>query len=433
MVQVLPFHGLRYAPGLAGPAVVAPPYDVIDPAAHRALLGRSPHNVVRLILGDADAGPGWHADAADTLRAWERAGVLVRDARPHLYGYRQTFRAPDGTARTRTGLVARVRLEPWGHGIHRHEQTRRGPRADRLRLMRAVDANLSPVFGLYRDPAGDLARWLRPPERPAVNALVDGVGEAFWPITDAVAERVLIDALAERDVVIADGHHRYETALAYRDLRNEDPSGSALNGPRPWDYVMMVLVAVEDPGLLVLPTHRVVARAAVPEASTLLAALQADFSVQPVDRGTLGAAAAAAGRDGVALGLCLDGAGRYLLRLKDPAAARRAAPAGQEPVADLDVSVLQNLILAPHLGISAEALSGGDAVGYTIDEKEACDAVQAGQAGAAFILNPTDVEQVWSVAVAGATMPPKSTYFSPKLLTGLVIHPLGEGNTPEQR
>ncbi len=176
MVQVLPFHGLRYAPGLAGPAVVAPPYDVIDPAAHRALLGRSPHNVVRLILGDADAGPGWHADAADTLRAWERAGILVRDARPHLYGYRQTFRAPDGTARTRTGLVARVRLEPWGHGIHRHEQTRRGP-APTVCASCAPSTPTSARSLASTATRRDLARWLRPPERPAVNALVDGVGE----------------------------------------------------------------------------------------------------------------------------------------------------------------------------------------------------------------------------------------------------------------
>ncbi len=431
MVEVLPFRGLRYAPGLAGADVLAPPYDVIDEPAQRVLLARSPYNVVRLILGEPGAGPRWHAGAARALQHWQDDGVLVRDARPLLYGYQQTFRSPDGRLLTRSGLCACVRLSPWGDGVHRHEHTRSGPRADRLRLLRATDADLSPVFGLYRDPAGDLVRWLQPPERPSVHAIVDGVGEVFWPIEDPAALRAIPAALARRDVVIADGHHRYETALAYRDERNAALPGAPRDASargRPWDYVLMVLVAAEDPGLLVLPTHRVITGAAAVDPQRLLRSLAEDFVTERVERGSLRDAAADAAESGstVAMGLCLDGAGRWLLRLRDPAAALRHALPDQARIAALDVSVLQNLILGPRLGICPQALAGGDAVRYTISEDEACADVERGEARAAFVLNPPSVEQVWSAALAGATMPQKSTYFYPKLLTGLVIQPLSE-------
>ncbi len=423
MVQVLPFRGLRYGPQHTGAEVLAPPYDVIDAEGQRDLIARSPHNVVRLILGEPSDGPNWHAAAAARMRAWQEEGVLQRDEQPRLYGYQQRFRDADGVARVRTGLLGRVRLRDWGEGIHRHEHTRVGPRADRLRLTRAVQANLSPVFGLYRDPAGDIAHRLTPPEQPAVDATVNGVREAFWPIEDPRATEAISAALAERDVVIADGHHRYETALAYAEERRAAEGHPA--GPRPYDYVLMYLAAAEDPGLLVLPTHRVVSGVDAFDGRALLRRLAADFLVEAVNgHGTLREALAASSNGAAALGLCLGAGGEHVLRLREPAAAARAALPGQEAIAHLDVTVLQNLVLAPHLGISPAQLATGEHVRYTISEGEACRAVQAGDAQAAFLLNPPSVEEIWEAAAGGATMPQKSTYFYPKLLTGLVIHPL---------
>jgi uncharacterized protein (DUF1015 family) len=326
----------------------------------------------------------------------------------------------------RTGFLGRVRLRPWGEGIHRHEHTRVGPRADRLGLTRATGANLSPVFGLYRDPAGELARPLAPPAGAAatVDAVVDGVREVFWPIEDPEAIAALSAGLAERDVVIADGHHRYETALAYAEERRAAEGHPA--APQPYDYVLMYLSAAEDPGLLVLPTHRVITGVERLDAPALLARLARDFSLHDVNgRHTLGEALAGASGDVATLGLCLAG-GQYLLTLRDPSSARRAARPGQEAIAHLDVAVLQNLVLAPHLGISPEVLATGEHVRYTISEEEACGAVRAGRAQAAFLLSPPSVAEIWEAAAHGATMPQKSTYFYPKLLTGLVIHPLSD-------
>jgi uncharacterized protein (DUF1015 family) len=430
MVEIAPLRGLRYSGPYSGGAVFAPPYDVISPAQQRGYLARSPYNVVRLILGPTPGDTGWYDEAAATLSRWISGGVLARDPSPVLYGYQQHFALGQGpAARTfvRSGFVARVRLQEWGQGIYRHEQTRVAPRADRLRLMRAVGANLSPVFGLYADPQLELRPRLVPPAQAAVDYRDDeGVRQVFWPIADPAAIAALVGALATRNVVIADGHHRYETALTYRAERR------ALEGspaePQPYDYVLMYLTAAEDPGLCILPTHRVISGGPALDGSTLLPALRRDFGLEPVaDPAQLVAAVAAAGRSGVALGACLGAAGTWVLRLKSLEAARQAAGADVADVlAELDVHVLQSLVLAPHMGISRELLATGERVSYTIDAAEACGLVAQGSAQAAFILNPTTIGQVWRAALGGVTMPQKSTYFYPKLLTGLVLNPLAE-------
>ncbi len=428
MVQVLPLRGLCYGPRYAGAAVYAPPYDVIGPEEQVGLLRRSPHNVVRLILGPNAGDEHWHGAAAATLERWVAEGVLVRDALPAFYGYCQRFTLADRQVRVRCGFVGRVRLHEWGDGIYRHEHTRSAPRLDRLRLLRATHTNLSPVLGLYRDAEGELSSWLRPPARPAVSFSDDeGVEQSFWRITEPAAIAALEEAMARREIVIADGHHRYETALAYRAERR------ALEGDppqaQPYDYVLMYLTAADDPGLVILPAHRVIAGEPFPEGPALLRSLEADFQVTPWDgRETLTAAIASAAHGANALGICLGSAGTWVLRLRSPEHARHAAE-GQVPaeLAMLDVNILQNLILRPHLGITPEVLADTERVSYTIHEGEACQQVQTGQARAAFILNPTTVEQVWQAATHGMTMPQKSTYFYPKLLTGLVLNPLEEG------
>jgi len=286
---------------------------------------------------------------------------------------------------------------------------------------------MSPVFGLYSDTAGTLDRFLEPPEEPLLDEVpVDGVRHTFWRIDDAESVEELRSQIASRDIVIADGHHRYETALAYqaerRDAEGDPP------GVRPYDYVLMYLAAVEDPGLWILPTHRIVLGRNGRDPARLVEALRGDFDVVPVAPDeSLSAAAARAADHTVAIGVCTGQGERWVLRLKDLSRAYRGMPPEVEGgMAELDVNVLQNLILEPHLGIDTETLARTEQVAYTIDEGEACSRVVSGEAQAAFILNATRIEQVWSAAERGLTMPQKSTYFHPKLLTGLVINPLDE-------
>ena len=427
MVEFLPLRGLCYSPKYAGPAVYAPPYDVISQDQQRRYLARSPYNIVRLILGPSPDDQGWHAEAAATLEAWASQGVLVRDPTPRFYGYRQHFTLPDGHRHVRTGCIGRMRLCAWREGVYRHEHTRTGPRIDRLRLTRATRMNLSPIFGLYYDPSGELARWLEPPAQPALDFQdEEGVRQIVWPIEDAGTIARIVQGMSNREVVIADGHHRYETALAYQAERRAAEGDPAQL--RPYDYALIYLTASEDPGLCILPSHRVVAGGPTIQSRRLLPALERDFDLLPLrDSRSLSEPVAEAARGTVAIGLCLREAGSWVLRLKDLGIARRAAKAcGSDDLAELGVCVLQNLILEPHLGISPEVLATTERVSYTIHETEARERVRSGKAQAAFILNPTTVEQVWQAAQRGMTLPQKSTYFYPKLLTGLVFNLLDE-------
>jgi len=415
MVDIAPFRGLVYRADLANAPVYAPPYDVVSPEKHRALLDRHEFNAVRLILPETAGRRDWHQDAARTLAAWQEGKVLVRDATARLYAYQQRFRLGDGEECVRTGFLARVRLVPWGEGIYRHERTKVGPRADRLGLVRATRMNMSAVFGLYHDPDLSLHAWLKPPEDVAVDVWQDGVHEIFWPIVETEAIRALVAGLTTRKVVIADGHHRYETALAYRDERRaQEGSENRLHG---YDYVMIYLTAVEDPGMLVLPTHRVVVGAGLPDESTLLTGLGSDFRVQKVSG--LALALSECTNDDRAIGMYLGRGSEYLLWPQE-------SSLGDSK--DLAVSVLQERIMAPYLGISTQDLATGESVQYTTNASEACWQVDEGRARAAFLLRPTPLDRVWDSALRGVAMPQKSTYFYPKLLSGLVLNPLDDGN-----
>ena len=432
MVDLAPMHGLRYSDTYADERVYAPPYDVIDPERRRRLLDKSPYNMVRLILGGEPGNIEWHARAAETMARWIAEGVLVRDRQPALYGYRQHFRDANGRPRVRTGVMGRVRLSPWGGPIHRHEHTRIEPRLDRLRLTRAVRANLSPVFGLYRDPGDDVRHLLVPPQDDRdPDLLVDlvdeeGVRHLLWRIADPSTIGAVTTGLASREVIVADGHHRYETALAYQ-LERREASGNP-TGVQPYDYVLMYLAAVEDPGLCILPAHRIVRVAKGLDPERVLAVLRQDFEVSPVSVGVrLSTAAAEAGNHAVAIGVCFGPDSQWVLRLKERSAARRGpSPAPGSGLAETDVSVLQNLILERHLGIDKETLARTERVTYTTDEDEACACAARGEGQVAFILNATPIEQVWAAAERGLTMPQKSTYFHPKLLSGLVMNPLDD-------
>jgi uncharacterized protein (DUF1015 family) len=425
MVDLVPFRGLRFGDGFARPSVFAPPYDVISPTLRAALLAQDAHNVVHIDLGPGESDPGWYAEAAGRLRAWETSGVLRRDGQPALYGYLQEFTLADGVQRSRLGVLGRVRLTPWGQGIYRHEHTRVGPRQDRLNLMRATRAQLSPVWGLYEDPAGEISALLAPPERPWMDLTdADGVRHCFWPITEEAPLVRLVGALAQRAVVIADGHHRYETALTYRDEMRAAEGNPA--GDRPYDFVLMYLTAAFDPGLVILPTHRVVTLPNPPDWPDVLNALAHDFEVIAVPpHANLSMAISTPADGAVTLGAYLGRAGAYVLRLRDVDQARKGARTLQEAeLADLDVSVLQNLVLEKRLGVTREMLAHSNVLSYTIHEAEARQMVDAGGAHAAFMLNATTMDQIWSASLRDVTMPQKSTYFYPKLLTGLVLNPL---------
>ncbi len=312
-----------------------------------------------------------------------------------------------------------------GEANLRHEHTRAAPRADRLNLMRATRAQLSPVFGMISDPKGRLTQWLQAPQVPAVDLLdQEGTRQIFWPITDTNTIAELQEFLAPCDVVIADGHHRYETALVYRDERH-NAIGDASH-PQPCDYVLMYLGSGQDTGLVILPTHRVISAEPRIDTQTLLTRLALDFDITPAANSqSLASAIRRITAISPSFGLYLGRNSRWVLRLRDSQAAQQPESlTGGADLAELDVSVFQHLISEPCYHIDTDGLAQSERVRYTIFENEACDWVDAGQAQAAFILNPTSLQQVWQAARNLVTMPQKSTYFYPKLLTGLVIHAL---------
>ncbi|HLX35117.1 MAG TPA: DUF1015 domain-containing protein [Candidatus Limnocylindrales bacterium] len=433
MPLVQPFRALRYAseivPDLA--AVVAPPYDVIDADERRGLAARDPRNVVRLDLPISE--PGDEPDeryrrAARTLSAWRSDGTLHRDPKPSIYPYEQTYRVP-GTdvEHRRRGLFARVRLEPFGEGsgIRPHELTMAAPKEDRYRLLRATNVNTSPVVGLYEDPSGLVPGWLGHLDAPPVSELVDdaGVRHRLWLVPadrDVVAD--VCERLGAGPITLADGHHRYETALRYADERRTGaPAGADAPG---WASILMLLLEPVEGPLTVLATHRVLTGIAGSD-HVGMDALPELFDVRPADRDGL---TRAFGPAGVGAG----GRGRFGLWTRDGGfvlTARRDAleaglPAGGPALRGLDVT-LAGVAIERLTGIDATATEGGR-IRYTKDVAEALRWVdeRVGGADAALLLEPTPESAIIAVAAEGDVMPQKSTYIYPKALTGLVINPL---------
>jgi uncharacterized protein (DUF1015 family) len=433
---IRPFRALRYDPDVVGDlgAVVAPPYDVLSEHDRRRLFARNPKNVVRLDApGDepGDADDERYRRAARTLAAWRSDGTLHKDPRAAIYVSEQTFLVP-GTdvERTQRGFFARLRLEPLepGSGVRPHERTLAAAREDRYRLLRATGVNTSPVVGLYDDPSGRAAAILA--ELAAAPAAIDvrdddGTRHRLW-VVDAdgpAAERVaeLVSIASAGPVTIADGHHRYETALRYRDERRmsrsceEDPA---------FDYLLMLFLETTAEPLTVLPTHRLVVGLGDDGVDVLWGALDELFDVEPAGRDELiDQFGGAAGRGGDGrFGLWTRGRGARLT-------ARRSAfeallPPGGSAGRGLDVVVL-GAALDRLSGIAPESVATSERVRFTKSAADALDAVDAGRDGAdaAFLLEPTPVASIQAVAADGDVMPQKSTYFLPKALTGLVINP----------
>lgn len=425
MAEVRPFRGLRYAPDIDPALTIAPPYDVISAAQQDALYGRSPHNIVRIEYGkpqaaDTDA-DNRYTRAARDLRAWRDTGVLRLDDAPALYAYRQEF-AWAGQRYARHAVFTALRLEEWAKGIVRpHEYTLANPKADRMSLLRATRTQVSPVYSIVRSAQGAPLPELR--GETVLDCEADGQRHVLSAVTDAAAVAAYAAAVAGAGVYIADGHHRYETALAYRD--EVRAAAARWTGEEAENFVLMALTAADDPGLVVLPTHRLVNPRQVPaDADQRIAAR---FEVRDLDAIPLEHAMGALGAETAPSFLMAGpGAGSLrLLTLRDRASVEALMPDEQSAAwKRLDVNVLQYGILLDVFGIDDAALAAGGAVSYIQEAAEACDAVARGSAHAAFLLNATPVEQVLAVADADGRMPQKSTYFYPKLPTGLVLRPL---------
>ncbi|MGE5598654.1 MAG: DUF1015 domain-containing protein [Bacteroidota bacterium] len=423
MAEIFPFRGWRYNTDLVDPGMVtAPPYDVISPAGQEFYYRRHPENVIRLILGREEPGDDGarnkYTRARGFLDDWRGRGVLVREKEPAFYLYRQDFMLLGGAAAHRAGLVADLTLSSYGEGIVRpHERTLAKPKEDQLRLMRATGFQLSQIFLLYEDPAGELRPILNPrPEKPAAD-LVDpeGVRHRLWPLADPRLREDIAAFFAPRPVYIADGHHRYETALAYRDERRAaglPPDGS--------DRVAVVLVEMDQPGMVVQPTHRAVHSLPEWDEGAFRAALSQFFHLERFAGDIEALAEKVAGRPH-AFGFLFPG-GAHLAVLADEAAALAAMPAERAPAwRRLDVSILHSLVFGRLLGLTEEAQTRQENLVYTREASEAGKLVAEGQAQFAVLLGPTPVRAVKDVADAGETMPQKSTYFWPKLLSGLVM------------
>ena len=437
MPEIRAFRALRYNPDAVPDLarVVAPPYDVISPAQRAVLAARDPRNVVAIDLpvdlpGAADPDEKYRA-AARTFARWRSDGTLSKDPRPALYVYEQAYTPPgSGARRTQRGFYARVKLEAFGpgSGILPHERTLRGPREDRHKLMRASGANFSGVMGLYSDSSGAASRLLA--DAAAGGAIADVIDDdtvrhRLWMLPDdgptAAAVATLREVAGRDPITIADGHHRYETALRYRDERRltssqeEDPA---------FDYLLMLLLETGGGSLTVFPTHRVARGLA--DGAGLLTTAHALFDVEPADAATLA-------REFGPAALAPGGAGRFGLWTRAGGAiltARREAfgaflPAGGDALRRLDVTLLA-AALEQLGGIDRAATASGGRVAYTKSAVEAMAWVDGAVDGAdaAFLLEPTPVAEIVAVAVAGDVMPQKSTYFYPKPLSGFVINPL---------
>jgi uncharacterized protein (DUF1015 family) len=417
VADVLPLRALHYDPTVVGSLsdVVAPPYDVIDAPQRAALAARSPYNIVAVDLPQGGGDP--YAVASELFETWQLQGALVRDRQPAIWAHIQDYTGPDGVRRSRRGCFCRVRVEEYGPGRERpHERTHPGPREDRLRLTRATRANISPIFSLYSDPEGLAWRALEPATRGAPWGEVSdaaGTSHRLWRVGDPDAIAAVQHATQAAELLIADGHHRYETARAYAE---------EVGGEGDHRYLLMCLVALEDPGLTVFPTHRLLSGLDSTRRERLRETLRRDFEATEVPLERL---APTPGSGPLQLGY-IDGEERRPLRLtlKDQAIADAALPGYSKAYRQLDTGVLETLLLKGALDLTDEDISHLRGLRYARDAEEALALVHSGECDVAFLMRPTPVAQVRDVAAAGENMPPKSTYFFPKLLTGLLFNPL---------
>ncbi|MDO8547743.1 MAG: DUF1015 domain-containing protein [Nitrospirales bacterium] len=434
MAEILPFRGVLYDPAKAGDitSVVAPPYDVIGPAEQAAFYARHPGNIIRLELGQEQPGDSpqesRYTRARHFLQEWLRNGLLQRDATPAIYLYAVEYRSRGGQTRTMRGFLSLVKLEEFGTGrIFPHENTRAAAKDDRYQLLEACRSNFSPIFSLYSDAEGAIIRTLeRTVEKGQPRFAVtdaDGVRHLLWTVSDQKALDRVVAAMKPLPLFIADGHHRYESALRYRNAQQQ---ASGNKGPLPSDWVLMYFSNLDDPGLTILPTHRVLPGPLPCPAPEFRQRLAETFNVETIafTKETesaarakfLGALQAARGTNAHVMGLIVRGESRYeVLTLTAEGLSRLGTSARER----LDVSILQQMVFRGAMRMEPK---DEERLIYIKDEEDVLAAMARGEGELAVLLNPPRVTEVKDVARAGDRMPHKSTYFYPKPLTGLVIN-----------
>ncbi len=439
MAGIYPFRAWRYNPSVVKlEEVVTQPYDKISPAMQQAYYQRSPYNLVRIILGlpelfDAERGESVYTRAARDFRAWREQGILVQEKDPCILAYAQRFTVPGShIVKERRGFIALGKLHDYAEKVvFRHEHTLSKPKSDRLNLLKATHAHFGQIFMLYSDPAGSVEKILYDGSGPAEVEVTDeyGVLHRLWKVSDPAAIRLLAAAMADKKLIIADGHHRYETALNYSkehapvsSTRNEHSTNQLPQPAFPEAAVMMTFVNMDADGLVILPTHRVVHDLASFDSAAFARAAEQFFSVEAMPSADVaGYIGALAAQKGIAF-VAVVRTGAFLLRSKSEAA--EALAGLPEHQRHLDLSYLHTILLDRLLGLDAEKVRDQTNIRYLRDAGEAVDQVRRGEADIAFLINPVTMEQLREVAFAGSVMPQKSTDFYPKLLSGLAIYAL---------
>jgi uncharacterized protein (DUF1015 family) len=431
MADIRGFRGFRYDLGRVGSLsdVVAPPYDVISPDLQAKLYARSDFNAIRLELAREDPGDdetdNRYARAARTLKEWVHGNVLRQDTARSLYIYEQEFEA-EGQTHTRRGFFARVRLEPFGKGkIFAHEQTMAGPKEDRLKLYRATGFNLSPIFSLYPDPERAVAKVLDPftlkaPPIVATDHL--GVTNRLWMVSDTNAISAVVGLMGPKPLYIADGHHRYETGLKY--LEERSASGEVPDNEAAPNFTLMMLVGMSDPGLVILPTHRLISGLSPVNTEQLERVLADHFDVVehcgPSARAAWDYLQLDGSQNALGFGTVADGRW-FVAKLRDSAVMTELAPDHSAEWRGLGVSILHKLVIER---ILREKIGGTPVCRYVHSLQEVTDDLSAKTCQVAALVPPATMEHVERIAGNLETMPAKSTYFYPKLLTGMVFNSL---------
>ena len=438
MAEVIPFKGYRYNSELIDNMadVVAPPYDVISPQGQLDLYQRHPQNIIRLILGQCKAGDteenNVYTRAAETLIQWRRDQILKQDDEPNFYITRVDFKV-DNRSFYRFGLFGGVGIRPFSDGvILPHEHTFSKVKSERLQLMQKTNANLCPIFGLYADEMGEMYELQSSLTqfRPADIDLIDddGFRHRLWCIEDNAFHVRITDFFDAKKIYIADGHHRYETALNYRDwLKSKN---SAFSPSHPANYIMMSMSSMQDPGMVILPAHRAVRALPQIQLEDFLNNISDFFEVMEMPegvglRGNLDAAMRILEENATrnAIGVMMKNPKAFKILLLKPGMMDQLFEKEIEtPLRDLDVTVLTHLVFIRLLGLSQAALDDQGKIQYCTDPGLAADMVESEDVSAAFLLNPTKIEQVQRIAEAGLTMPRKTTYFFPKAISGQVFN-----------
>ena len=436
MASINPFRALRYDPSRVSLSqVVTQPYDKITPEMREGYYGASPYNLVRVILGKSSPsdqpGDNVYTRAAGFFHDWRRQGILVPDSQPSIYLYVQRFTAPGGKAELeRRGFIGLGGIEDYSAGVvFRHEQTLSKPKADRLDLLRATRAHFGQIFMLYSDPAGEMDALLHPAGPPDMQTDDEyGVSHQVWRVSAAEVTESLCGRMLDKKLIIADGHHRYETALNYRNERRAQAEAAGANADleAPYERVMMTFVNMDSPGLVILPTHRVVHGLSSFSSKEFRDQSRAFFRVEEIDPEFDAARATSilhkAGESGTAI-LAVSANRAFLL--DHPKAADSKIFAGlSQRQQGLDVVQLHRCLLEGVLGLSEESIRNQQNLSYIRDADEALARVRRGAANVAFLMNPARMEQVRDIAFAGEVLPQKSTDFYPKLLSGLTIYAL---------